>query len=121
MSWRDIKRDKSRDVHTHMQVPALYIEPGQPPRCVSVRLHTKYEKLGDMRGTSFSFAEKQEVSPRIIFMCDEVPNPVRNAIVSLAIGEAYRIDNTLKPDGEFVTAEVLRVSDAEAAMLPVPQ
>lgn len=121
MSWRDIKSDARRAVHENMHLPALYIEPGFPAKDITVRLHTKFLQLGDMKGTSFSFAEKEEVKPKIIFLVEEVPAPVRNAIVSIAPGEAYRIDHTLKPDGLTVTAEVLRLSETEAALLPIPQ
>lgn len=120
MSWRDIKRDMRRDVHSNMQIPALYLEAGKPPLEVTVRLHTKFADLGDMRGTSSAFAEKHEVSPKAILLTEEVPNPVRNAIISVAPGEAYRIDNAYPPENITITVEILRLSKDEAAVLPVP-
>jgi len=103
-----------------MQVPAIYILPdnsGTVP-CL-VRVHTKFDALGDVKGTSFAYAERHEDIPQIIFMRDQVL-PDRGGIVSVEPGEAYCIDNTLPPDDITQTGQVTRLPDAEALGLPVP-
>lgn len=123
---RDIKRQARRDLHEHMLVPALYLVPAAAPGTyeepvnVTVRLHIKFDALGDMKGTNFHYAERQEVTPKIIFMRDQIDKPARHAVISVELGEAYRVDNILPPDDITVAAEVLRLSAAEAAGLPLP-
>lgn len=109
-----------------MKVPALYFrdaENGQildEPLLVHVRVHTKWDRAGDMAGTNLSYAETQEINPHIIFMVDELAAPVRNAVVSIALGEAYRIDNVKPPDDITVTAETTRIPVKNTIGLPVP-
>lgn len=126
MAFRDTKRQARRDLHQALKVPALYFRDDEngtlldAPTLVHVRVHTKWEKAGDMAGTNLSYAEVQEINPRIVFMVDEVAAPVRNAIVSIAAGEAYRIDNVLPPDDITITAEATRMPVAQTIGLPVP-
>lgn len=106
-----------------MSVPALYLVGDSEPVLVHVRLHTKFAALGDMKGTNFNFAERQDVLPRILFMLDEVPAPARGAIVSVEAGEAYYVDHTDPLDNISVTAYVtpLLRDDDRLASLPVPE
>lgn len=125
---RDLKRQARKDLHQHMQIPALYLVPApagssspyEAPLFVTVRLHLKFDAIGDMKGTNFHYAERHEPTPKIIFMRSEVNKPVRNAVIVIEAGEAYRVDNVLPPDDITVAAEVLRLSAAEASGLPVP-
>lgn len=103
-----------------MEVPAFYIVPvtlAQVP-CL-VRVHTKFAALGDLKGTSFSYAEREDVSPKIVFMRDQV-EPIRGGVVSVEPGEAYRIDHAEEPDDITTTAAVARMPLAETVGLPVP-
>lgn len=121
MSWRTIKRAARQTLHQHMKVAALYIPPGGAPQPVFVRVHTKDDVLlGDMVGTNFSYAEKQEIEPSILFMRDEVAMPVRNAIVMISATEGYRINNVKPADDISITAEVTRLMVAELAGQPIP-
>lgn len=126
MAFRDIKRRARRALHDTLKVPALYFRDDEDgnildtPTLVHVRVHTKWEKAGDMAGTNLSYAEVQEINPRIIFMVDQVAAPARNAIVSIAVGEAYRLDNVLPPDDITVTAEATRMPVSQTIGLPVP-
>lgn len=126
-SFRDIKRKSRIDLHRHMQVPAMYYAPNPStpgsfldPVLISVRLHLKDKMLGDMPGTNFNYAERAEPIPRILFLRVQVEKPVRNAIVSIEEGEAYRVDFIEPPDDISVTAHVKRLTAAEAAGLATP-
>lgn len=122
-SFRDIKRKGRRDLHKRMLVPAFYIVEGEEPLLVHVRVHTKFDALGDMKGTNFNYAEREDVLPRLLFMRDEVAMPVRGAIVSIEPHEAYTIDHTDPPDDISITAYVtpLLRQELEQADLPVPE
>lgn len=105
-----------------MQVPALYLlgdGPWTNPPLIHVRLHVKFDAVGDLQGTNFHYATRQEVTPKIRFDLTEI-DPLGGAIISIEAGEAYRIDNVQPSDDQFVTAEVIRLSDRQAEGLPVP-
>lgn len=135
MAWRDIKAAARATVHSTMQVPALYlvenpayvtpvVDPDIPQYLetpVNVRVHSGKIALGDMKGTNFHFAERTEDNPSIIFLYSEMPEPERNAIVSVAEGEAYRIDHVEPRDNLTLTAAALRLSVTDATGLPVPE
>lgn len=116
------KRKSRTALHQAMKVRALYIPPGTgtiPVPC-EVRVHTKFEAKGDLKGTSFSYAEKESETPKIIFM--EPGFELENkAVVSVEPGEAYRIDSFEPPDGITISASVVRLRSEQAAGLPVPE
>lgn len=120
-SVRDIKKRARSDVHDHMRVAALYLEtPTSFPVPCHVRVHTKFAALGDMKGTSFSYAEREDVNPKLIFWRADGIEPQRNAIVSVEPGEAYQIDHVSPADGQTVTVTVVLLDPEDAANLPVP-
>jgi hypothetical protein len=122
-SFRDIKRRARTDVQRHLCVRALYLASidAVPVPCF-VRVHTKFQALGDMKGTNFNYAEYEDITPRIILWREEIPQPVRNAIISVEAGEAYYLDNVLPPDDLTITATVAKLDDDDPklTMLPVP-
>lgn len=134
MTWRDIKNTARLKVHDTMQVSALYCVPDPayiddtiPPdvcpyteQSVNVRVHYSFKALGDLKGTSFHYAEKQEVMPQIIFMVEELSAPMGGAIVSISEDEMYRIDNVLPRDGLTVSCEVTVVPKKQRAGVPYP-
>jgi hypothetical protein len=119
--FRDILRRGRRDVHQHMHVAALYIVEGAEPLPCTVRVHNKFLALGDMKGTSFDYAEREDITPKLILWREEIPQPQRNAIISVEAGEAYQIDHIAPPDDLTITATVIRMSADDAAGLPVPE
>lgn len=122
-SFRDIKRDARRVVHENMRVPALYIaDPTKPHLTVPcmVRVHTRFGALGGMAGTNFHAAERHEALPQIIFWRDELPTPVRGALVSVEPGEAYRVDHVMPPDDQTITATVVILKASDTTALPTP-
>ncbi len=105
-----------------MKVPAVYYETAvADPVIIYVRPHSKRTKSGDQAGTSLSYAEVQEVAPTVIFDRLEVSKPPRNALVVISAEEGYHVDNTMPPDGEFVTAEVVYATDDQLIGKAVPE
>lgn len=122
-SFRDIKRKARRELHERLQVSALYIVGDDDPVPVNVRVHTKFDALGDMKGTNFHFAEREEPLPRILFMRDEISRPMKNAIISISATEAYYVDHSDPPDDISVTSYVvvIRPDELIPMNLPVPE
>lgn len=127
-SFREHKRRARRQLHRKMEVPALYLlTPATLPEDaipVTIRLHTKWDALGDQKGTSLNSAEMESLIPKAILMLDQLPFGVsgitRQAILSVEIGEAYRIDHAEEPDDISVTVHIVRLSAEKAQDLPVP-
>ena len=109
-------------LHERMSTPAIYL-PAAGSRSqisISVRVHEFWKALGDLKGTNFNYAEVEDISPRIVFLLSEVA-PKRGAIVSVAPGEAYRVDLVLPHDDITVTAKVVKYTAEEAKGFPVPE
>lgn len=119
MAFRDVKRQMRRDLHTVMQVPALYILGADDPVDVNVRLHTRMAEQGASQQPAYG-AERVEFVPKIRFDRSELV-PTRGAIVSVETGEAYRVMMVEPPDDQFQFAMVAPLSASEAAGLPVPE
>lgn len=126
--FRELKRKARRDLHAHMEVPALYLlTPASIPLPCTVRIWTKWGALGQLAGRDAGWAELMEAEPKIIFMVDQVPNPRKNALVSIERGEAYRIDHADPADDITVVTKVVRLNpkvDTEKSILdalPVPE
>ncbi len=120
MSIRDLQRKARRELHDAMSVPALYLVEGEVPVPCTVRVHYRFDTAGDMAGTNLSYAEIQEIDPKIVFLREQVYLPARDAIVSIEPGEAWRVDNVQQPDDITIKAIVTRLTSDEAAGLPVP-
>ena len=122
MGLREIKAKARSDLHREMRVRALYYPTGdvsETPLVRYVRQHSKFEALGDVKGTRYHFSERQEVVPEILFMTAEI-EPARLAVVMLGLGEGYRIDNLKPVDFISQTAQVLELPEAEALTFEYP-
>lgn len=121
LSHRAMKDQARRDLHSHAQVPALYVSPapGVEPRLISVRLHHKPEMIGGLTGDK-AWANKSEIKVTVVVLREQLTNPPNGGIFSFAQGEAYRINKTDKPDGITVTCHVTKIADADTADLPYP-
>lgn len=99
----------------------LYLEKRDAvPVAVNVRIHNKKATHGEVAGTSFKYAEQHEFVPQAIFLVSEVPEPKRNAIISVSPEEAYRIDNVEPIDGITVTVQIVPLHSEDREGLPVP-
>lgn len=121
MGLREIKSAARTALHRGMSVPAYYIAtPGAEPLPCTVRVHTKVAQLGDLKGTNFSYAETEEVVPKLVLWRAEIAAPANKAVVTISAEEAYRIGVVRPPDGLTVTVEVAALKPLEAAALPYP-
>ncbi len=120
--FRAIKREARRDLHQELEVAALYIaEPDATPVNVTVRIHTSFAALGDQKGTNFNSAEMLDRQPQMIFLREQGVTPRRNAIVSVAPFEAYRIGVVHPADDITISADIVSVQKSETVGLPVPE
>ena len=118
---RDHKRKARRQLHQRLAVPAIYIAPGGAQTECSVRLHTTFPAIGgDVEGGYQYGAERFDQTPRLVFLIEEISMPVRGAIVSVEVGEAYKIDTAREADDITITANVVRLTGAATTGLPVP-
>lgn len=101
-----------------MSVPALYLFGSDGPIPVTVRRQSHVAKTGDIPGLETVSITEEIVFLR--FLRDELALPRRGAIVSVAVGEAYRIDHALAPHGITVDASVTQLDAADATSLPLP-
>lgn len=110
--FRDIKRKARRIVHETMAEPALYLAAlGSASVGVTIRLHTSIQALGAL-ATGNGYAEVDTITPRIVFMNDQVV-PRQNSIIITQDMGAYLIGNVLPRDDITTTAEV--------SLIPVDQ
>lgn len=124
MSFRDIKQKSRRDLHEHMKVAVACYVGGklfaeEDRREISVRIHNKNVNAGDLAGTSLGYAEVREDAPKIVFDVLEY-EPKRLDVVIVAASEGYRVDTVDPSDGEFQTANVVRMSETELASYTPP-
>jgi len=117
-SLRDIKTRARRDLHQTMSIPAnYYASRGAAAVPVTVRLHTKFDRLGELRG--IPAAERSEVIPKAIFLRSEI-TPVRNAFLVVDAEqsfsgerEGYRLAVIEEPDGITQTANLTPMTAAQ--------
>lgn len=115
-------RDRARrDLHAEASVPALYIFASETPIPVTVRVLKKSAMIGDLQNGGF--AERAEETIRIVFLREELgaTSLQRLGRVSVAAGEAYRIEKTDPVDGITQSVDVVQLSATQAADLPLPE
>lgn len=120
---REALRRGRRDLHREMSVPALYIPvPNATPIPLTVRPQDLPGANGKPGGGDQGYAQVADLKPKLVFLAEEVPAPLRpeTGVVSVEPGEAYRIKFVHPAHGVTITADVVRLSAAEATGLPVP-
>jgi len=116
MSLRAIRESARRDLHDTMKVAAYFYAPGVPDYVpCNVRVHGKAEKLGDLKGTSFSYAETQERVTKLVFWDAEGVLPVVKAVVMVSATEGYRVGVVEPSDGLVTKAQVAELRPSELA------
>lgn len=129
MSFRALKKKARADLHQRMKVPAFYYVDGDSegtPKLVHVRVHTKLNReQGDLKGTSFSYAEVEEHIPTVLFWLDELAQqgfePARQGVVMISGTEGYRIDHLRERDLWTQHAEVATLTEHERESYAYPE
>lgn len=91
MGLREIKERARRDLHRVMKVPGYYYAPHSlAALSVDARVHSKIDALGDVRGTSFGYAEKRETVPKLVFLREQI-EPKQGGVFIVSTDEGYRL------------------------------
>lgn len=122
---QDIRRRSRGDLHREMSVSALYfVMPTSDAVECNVRLWLQKAPLSLGSISSFQgSADRLEPEDQIRFDLSEFPPsrmPRYQGVISVAEGEAYRIDHLYPVDRGYQTARVTRLPVAETAGLAVP-
>lgn len=103
--------------------PANYIPDAAVPTdfvATKARAHGKRGQIGDLAGTNLNYAEMIDRKEAVILWREDIPNPVRLAVIVFSATEAYWVDSIDPPDGQTVKVNVTRADPAEIAGLPLP-
>ena len=103
--------------------PANYIPNAQAPGtfvATKARAHSKRGQIGDLPGTNLNYAEMIDRKERVILWREDIPAPVRLAIIVFGVDEAYWVDSVDPPDGQTVTVNVTMATAGEIIGLPIP-
>lgn len=116
MSLRAIRQSARRDLHNTMKVAGFFYAPGVPDyvECF-VRVHGKFQKLGDLKGTNFNYAETFEPVTKLVFQDADGVRPVNKAIVMVSATEGYRVGVVEPTDGLETKAHVSELGATELA------
>ena len=114
-----------RDVHVTMGVPALLLRDMEDSNPIPITIrgpHTKRQvKSGDLSGGGEGWAEREDTAPRICVELSEIPFTLtRGHIVSVELGEAYRVDTTATARLGYLWVNVIPLTPQQAAGLPLP-
>ena len=127
--FRHLRERSRRKLHEAMSLPAFYYPGGdrsRDPYPMNIRRHTEFGEQGDVKGTSFAYAEREAEIPQLIFDNEELKangmsRPKNKSIVMFAEDEGYRIDSVLPPYGMTTKVRVSRLPTEEAAEYDFPE
>ena len=120
MSFREQKERARLDLHAAMGVEAFCVPHRLGmPKPVVVRAHTEFKALGDVKGTSFVYAERRDETPRVIFLASE-HEPERGDVVMISSKEGYLVEATDPVYNVTITAFVRPLLPKELLLYPAP-
>lgn len=122
MSFRAIKEASRRALHDFMGQPAVYYsDPVAGLHSnITARPHAKSGRIGDLPGTNLNYAEVFDRQERVILWREQVPVPLRGALIVFSAAEGYWIDSVEPPDGQTFTVNVTRATASELVGLVLP-
>lgn len=120
MSFREQKERARLALHKAMEVEA-FCTPVRLgfPKPVKVRVHTEFKALGDVKGTSFVYAERRDESPRVIFLASE-HEPERGDVVMISSKEGYVVESSDPVYNVTITSFVRPLLPAERHLYAAP-
>lgn len=114
MSLRAVREAARRDLHETMRVPAFFYAPGVSDYVETfVRVHGKVQKLGDLKGTSFNYAETIEPVTKLVFWDADGVRPVNKSVIMVSAAEGYRVGVVEPSDGLETKAQVAELGATE--------
>ena len=120
MSIYEIKLAARAALHEAMQRPGFCYSEDGSFRTVDVRVHTEYGALGDVKGTSFIYAERRDVKDaKLIFLNDHY-RPRNGDVVMLTPEEGYRVSSVDPPYNITTQANVAPLSKKELPLFEAP-
>lgn len=110
MTFRDSKRAARTQLHNALAEPVLFLESRtDAPVVVTCRLHLSFEKLGDLANVRAGFADRQETTPRVVFLNSQGAKPGTASYVITKDMGAFKVNNVLPPNDITTEAEVTKV------------
>jgi hypothetical protein len=118
---RQIKLKARQDLHAGLHdVAFCYLSGGRVFKVVRVRSLTEWGALGDVKGTSLVYAERNDTKKsQIIFQVSE-HMPERGDIVMIAADEGWRVDNVEPVYNVTQAANVTRLGAKELLQYKAP-
>ena len=119
--FRELITTAKLRIHERFEVDALcYLggstSNGTPVTC---RVHTAFTTGGDLPETGFSFSERIDITPRLVFLKAD-HTPARGNVYAIDDGEAYVVTRLEDPEAVTITAVADRISASEAERWPGP-
>lgn len=110
MAWADIRSAARETVHENFGRTASYLAPagGMLIDGITVRWHTKVLRHGDLDREGYP--QVLEDVNRIILDIRQVPDPLRNGLVTVPDVGTFAIEYVLPFDGFFAPCDVVRVA-----------
>lgn len=122
MGIEDIKRTARGALHEFMGRSAFYYEtPASPPVATKARPHSRRGQIGDLPGTNLNYAETFDRKETVVLWREDIPAPARGGLIHMATGEGFWIDSVEPPDGQTITVNVNKATEAELAGLTPPE
>ena len=121
MSLRAIRETARGQLHDTIKVAGYYYAPGVDDYVdCFVRVHAKVEKLGDLKGTNFSYAETMEPVTKLVFWDADGIVPDTKGLVMVSATEGYRIGVVEPSDGLITKVQVSELTTAQLATFDAP-
>lgn len=113
---REAKLQARRDLHDALHdVAYVYPSGSRRFKVCRVRAHTEWGALGDVKGTSFVFAERLDTTKsQMIFLVEE-HMPERGDTIAITPTEVWRVEAVDPVYNITQAAKVARVGEKEAA------
>lgn len=123
MGLREIKARARRDLHERMKVPAYYYAHADAlPASVFVRVHSKMDALGEVQGTSFGYAERRDVVPKILYWVADYPARFQQkGVIMISADEGYRLGPDDPLDVHTITHAATPLSRTDRLKFDAPE
>lgn len=115
----DIKIRSRRALHDRLKRTAYLYRLGSGMKVIGVRTNTEPTGMGDVKGTSFVYAERRDVEPTLIFLAEQ-HQPLNGDIVMLSPTEGYRVEAPDPPYNITISAMAARLGPKDLALYKAP-